>query len=160
MFPVLWECIINRLQLQWNCRKMIKNRAIWFENDKLQSRERYWRPVLQREGQRWTENRAIWFENDQLYSLMGYSLTECSVHVRLCMSSGQLVHAFFVTNHWLMWSQYKSYGILWFGTGVWAQALNQYPLVTNMHSVTELMYIVIGLAWAGQWWTDNSRIYE
>ena len=44
------------------------------------------------------------------------------VHVRLWPLSSQLVHAFFVTNHWSKWTQYKAYGISKLGTGVWAKA--------------------------------------
>ena len=36
--------------------------------------------------------------------------------------SSQLIHTFFVMNHWSKWSQYKAHGISFFLKGVWAKA--------------------------------------
>ena len=51
------------------------------------------------------------------------------VHIRLWPLSSQLVHAYFVANHWLNWSQYKAYGISQFGTVVWAKAWTSIQLL-------------------------------
>ena len=50
------------------------------------------------------------------------------VHARLwpLALSSQLVHAFFVMNHWSRWSQYKAYGIS-IRNRCLSQGLNQYP---------------------------------
>ena len=57
------------------------------------------------------------------------------VHCKIMhvVKTSQLAHAFFVMNHWSKWSQCKVYGISEQNVCT-SPGLNQYPMVTNMHS--------------------------
>ena len=51
----------------------------------------------------------------------GYSLTECMLDYHRCQVNWFTLSLLF-TNHWTNWTQYKAYGISYFGIGVCAKA--------------------------------------